>query len=405
MRFLSVSLSLIISLFVLAGCKEEKTVAKQPPPPLPIEYIVAKKEKAPVWIEYTSKTEATKRIVVQARVSGRLEEVHFNEGDIVETGQQLFTIEKTTYKAALAQAKATRRKNQATLNLAIADVKRYKPLVADGLAPRATLEQYQARQAELEAVIQSDQAAINDAELNLSYTDVLASTTGRISRRLVDVGNIVGYGENTDLTTIISDNPIYTYFNPTEAEFQIMRKYRAQDKMSARVRVPSSLSEVINRPHFTGHVDFTDNRVDPTTGTISMRAIIENPEHNLLEGTFVYTEIFLTDNHAFFALPSGVTFDDQQGSYVYIVDQENKVKRQNIKRGYSNRHFISVDSGLEEGMKIIVSGLVKLREGISVTGTDASETKSVLAQMKEKGLVNKDGKHPASENDEKTNDN
>ncbi|WP_028580288.1 efflux RND transporter periplasmic adaptor subunit [Desulfogranum japonicum] len=385
---------LVLSLFLfasLSACNENQQAEQKPqqPPPMPVEVITVKQENIPIWLEYTGKTEATRRIEVRARIGGRLEQVTFNEGDVVEQGQILFVIEKDSYEAALAKAKATLQKNKASLALAKADVARYKPLVAEGLAPRATLEQYIARQGELEAIIIGDEAAIRDARLNLDYTEVVAPVTGRISRKLVDVGNIVGYGETTLLTTIIVDNPIYSYFNPTEEEFQIMRQYRDKDSMDARVRVPDTMAQIVNRPHFTGHVDFTDNKVDPMTGTITMRAIIDNPEHFLLEGTFVYTEIFLTGKSSFITIPPEVVFDDQLGSYVYTVGEQNTATKTYIERGHDNRYMLVVQKGLDEGTRVIINGLARLQEGIRVEPDDVTDTKSVLAVFKEKGMIPK----------------
>ncbi len=389
MRYLR---KLVLGLFLFASmsaCSEEQQMKQKTrqPPPLQVEVITVKQEKIPIWLEYTGKTEATRRIEVRARIGGRLNQVLFNEGDVVEKGQKLFVIEKDSYEAALAKAEAILQKDTASLSLAKADVARYRPLVADGLAPRATLEQYIAGQAELEATIKGDEAAVRDARLNLNYTEVVAPVTGRISRRLVDEGNIVGYGETTLLTTIIVDDPIYSYFNPTEEEFQIMRQYRDKDQMDARVRVPDTMAQIVNRPHFMGHVDFTDNRVDPMTGTITMRAIIDNPEHFLLEGTFVYTEIFLTGKKSFLTIPPEVVFDDQRGSYVYTVGNQNTARKTYIQRGHDNRYMLVVSHGLDEGSRVIINGLAKLQEGTAVSPKDVTDTKSVPAVFKEKGLT------------------
>ncbi|MEJ2058428.1 MAG: efflux RND transporter periplasmic adaptor subunit, partial [Desulfofustis sp.] len=223
-------------------------------PPLPVEFITVGQESVPLWISFTGRTEATKRVEVRARVAGRLEEVLFTEGDYVEEGETLFVIEKDTYEAALDQANAQLQKDQASLKLARADVERYKPLVADDLAPRATLEQYEAREAELVAAIKADEAAIKEAKLNLSYTEVTAPISGRVSRKMVDVGNIVGYGEQTVLTSIVSDNPMYAYFNPTESQFQIMRTHKSQNQMPARVRVEGADQGLVKREPLTGKV-------------------------------------------------------------------------------------------------------------------------------------------------------
>ena len=256
-RIRSLVFSFSIALLIISCSEEKEKVAPPPqePPPLMVEVITVKKEKVPIWLEYTGKTEATKRVEVRARVSGRLDQVLFQEGDYVEEGQVLFVLEKDTYEAALALAKASLERDRATLNLARKDVERYKPLVAEDLAPRVTLEQYEARVAELEATIKSNQATIRDAELNLSYTEIVAPISGRVSRKLVDVGNIVGYGEQTILTTIVSDDPMYAYFNPTESQFQLMRQYKSQDQMDALVNIPGNLKGLLERNALKGRLN------------------------------------------------------------------------------------------------------------------------------------------------------
>mgnify|MGYP001821932691 FL=1 len=378
------------SLF-LSSCSEEKKdeaeAEKKAPPPLAVEVISVNNESVPLWISFTGRTEATKRVEVRARVSGRLDQVLFTEGDYVNEGDTLFVLEKDTYEAALAQAQAQLQKNQASLKLARADVERYRPLVAEDLAPRATLEQYEAREAELIAAIKADEAAIKEAELNLSYTDVSAPISGRVSRKLVDIGNIVGYGEQTVLTTIVSDNPMYAYFNPTEFQFQAMRTHKSQDQMPAIVNVSEDKQGLVQREPLKGEVDFSDNRVDNTTGTISMRAQVANDDHSLLEGTFVYVEVMITDQASFLLIPPGVVQEDQQGSYVYVVDENNTAKRVNIKSGYESRYYMIVTEGLEGGEKIIISGFAKLRPGVSLDPKDVSDSKGIKATLQKQGMM------------------
>ncbi len=267
----------------------------------------------PIWFEHTGKTEASQRIEVRARVSGVLEGIHFEDGDLVEKGQKLFTIEKAGYQATLDQALAMVEQHRANLKLAVSDVERYKPLVQKDLAPQATLDQYIPKAGELRARIKSAQAVVREAELKLSYTEVLAPKTGRVGRRQVDTGNIVGYGEQTLLTTIISDDPMYAYFNPSEEEFQIMRQKKSVDVMPARILLPDNRGHLIQRESYAGKVDFGDNRVDRMTGTITMRAIVSNAEHDLLEGTFVYVHVFITNKAHFTMVPPGIVMEDQQG--------------------------------------------------------------------------------------------
>lgn len=376
---------------LLSSCseeqKEETPVERKAPPPLAVEAITVSNESVPLWISFTGRTEATKRVEVRARVSGRLDQVLFTEGDYVSEKDTLFVIEKDSYEAALAQAKAQLQKDQASLKLARADVERYRPLVAEDLAPRATLEQYEAREAELIAAIKADEAAIKDAELNLSYTDVVAPISGRVSRKLVDIGNIVGYNEQTVLTTIVSDDPMYAYFNPTETQFQAMRIYKSRDQMPAMVTVSEDRQGLVQREPLKGEVDFSDNRVDNNTGTISMRAQVANSDHSLLEGTFVYVEVMITDQASFMLIPPGVVQEDQQGSYVYVLDENNSAKRVNIKSGYESRYYMIVTEGLEGGEKVIISGFAKLRPGIPLDPKDVTETKGVKATLKKQGMM------------------
>lgn len=381
---------LAVSLF--AGCSgEEKNDRNkqqaQEVPPLPVEVITVQQQAIPIWLEYTGKTEATKRVEVRARVSGRLEKALFTEGDLVEKDQKLFEIEKATYQAALDQAKAKLQRDHASLDLAKADVKRYVPLVEKGLAPRATLEQYEARKNELVATIKADEAAIKDAELNLSYTDVVAPISGRISRKHVDAGNIVGYGDKTLLTTIVADDPMYAYFNPAEQDFQLMRQFRSKDTMEARVRVPSAMDRIIEREVYSGVIDFTDNRVDRMTGTITMRATVDNPNFTLLEGTFVYVQVFLTDQKEFLMVPPSVVFEDQRGSFVYTLGEENKAVRTDVVRGYEGRYYLQIAKGLEGGEKVLVSALPKIAPGVKVEPKDVTDSKGIMAVLKQQEMV------------------
>lgn len=387
----SVMLMFCISL-MLQGCSEESDKAEtapQAPPPLPVEVVAANKDQIPIWLEFTGKTEATKRVEIRARVSGRLEQIHFQEGDLVQKGETLFTLEKDQYEATLAQAKAQLQQSEATLSLARKDVERYAPLVAEELAPRATLEQYQAKVAELEAAIKANNATIREAELNLSYTDIIAPISGTISRSLIDIGNIVGYGEPTLLTTIVNDNPMFAYFNPTERQFQLMRQYKSKDKMDARVSVREKTDGLLKRESLKGLVGFADNKIDQQTGTITMRAEVANHEHTMLEGTFVYVEVMVTDRPSFIMLPPSVIQEDQRSSFVYIVGEDNLAKRVDVEKGYENRHYAMITKGLKGGEKVIVSGLAKVANGRNVQAADVTETKGIRAQLAELGMLEK----------------
>ncbi len=370
----------------MAGfCKDKKAAAPLKKPALAVEVIVVKKEPVPIWLEFTGKTRASRKIEVRARVTGILEKVLFLEGALIKKGEALFEIEKNSYLDDLHRAQARRKRDQATLDLATANVKRFEPLVAEGLAPRITLEEYQAKRNELLAIVEADETEIRTAKLNLSYTTVRAPITGRISHLYVDVGNVVGFGEKTILTTMILDDPLYAYFHPTEEEFQFIRKFASKEVLDARVKVHSQSRDQAREP-FTGKVNFTDNSIDPMTSTITMRASVANPDHQLLEGTFVYTKIFVTDQKSLLMVPQKAVLEDQQGSFVFEVDEKNRARRVNVKRGYEGRHFLEIVKGLEDGQQVIISSLAKMRPETSVAPQDVTSAKGILAVMEKSGM-------------------
>jgi len=376
------------TLFLMSGCGEDtKKATPMQIPALTVETITVEKKNYPFWVQYTGMTKASSDQEIRARVSGRLQKVYFKDGDMVNKGDRLFLIEPSTYKSNLQQAKAKKRQDQASLKLARADVKRYKPLVKDGLAPRATLEQYQSKMGELIAAINADEAAIQNAKLELSYTTVIAPVSGQVSARRVDVGNLVGYGESTVLTTIVQTDYIYTYFSPSEADVQRIYKFRSRTELPAFIEVRGQGEEVLKRKRLNGFVDFSNNTVDPLTSTITMRASIKNTGHTVYPGTFVYINIFVTDKFNFIMVPPQSIFEDQLGKFVYTVDANKTAHRTGVKTGMTSRYYTTIFSGLENGDQVVISGLMKVKAGRTLDVKDVTDTKGIMAVMKEHKLI------------------
>ena len=381
-------LTALSTVILFSGCGEEKkAAAPHALPPLALETVTIHKKHFPIWIQYTGMTKASSDQEIRARVSGRLQKIYFKDGDMVNKGDKLFLIEQSQYKSNLKSAKAKKRRDQASLELARADVKRFKPLVKDGLAPRATLEQHEARYGELVAAIAADDATIQNAELELSYTIVVAPVSGQVSARRVDVGNLVGYGESTVLTTIVQTDSIYTYFSPTESEVQRIYKFRSQKDLPAFIEVRGQGEDVLKRKRLDGYVDFSNNTVDPLTSTISMRATIDNRDNSVYPGTFVYINIFITDKYEFIMIPPQAIFEDQLGRFVYTVDENNIAQRTSITTNIGTRYYTSVAEGLKEGDVVVVSGLMKVKAGREVAATDMTATKGITAVMKANNLI------------------
>jgi len=372
------------TLLIFTACSQEKKQhIKKERPPLKVNTITVKLEPIPIWKQYTGTTKASSNQKVRARISGILEAIYFKDGQSVKKGQKLFKIEQASYIAALNIAKAKKIADEASLKLAIADVKRYKPLVKEGLAPRAILEQYQAKKASLKAIITGDIAHINRAKLELSYTIIKAPISGKISARHVDVGNLVGQGESTLLTTIIKTDPIYAYFSPSQNDVRLFQRYKDKDKPYAFIEVKSLPKEI----RLDGYIDFENNVVDPLTSTITMRVTLKNPHAKVKPGTFVYVNVFVNDKYKFLMIPPEVIFNDQLGKFVYIVDKQNKIKRVDITTNYSTKYYIGVKTGLKDGDKVIVSSLVKLKDGLKVIPTDTTDENGIKAILKKNNLT------------------
>ena len=377
---------LLSSLILFSACSDDKPKqVKKEMPPLQVNTITVKKEPVPIWKQYTGMTKASSDQEVKARVSGILKKIYFEDGATVLKGQKLFMIEQDQYIAERDAAKAQKAQDEASLKLANADVARYEPLVKEGLAPRATLEQYQAQQAKLKAAIAGDVADIKQAEIELSYTMVRAPINGKVSARRVDIGNLVGQGEPTLLTTIMSVDPIYAYFSPSQDDVRLFNKYRNKDRPDVFIEIKGSMEDI----RLNGFVDFANNQVDPLTSTITMRATIDNKEGKVLPGTFVYINLFINDKFEFLMIPPEVIFNDQLGSFVYIADKNNKTKRVDITTGYSSRYFTSVQTGLKDGDRLIVSSLVKLKPNIALKTTDVTDTQGIKSILEKNNLIPK----------------
>jgi RND family efflux transporter MFP subunit len=377
---------LLSSILFFSACSNDKPKQiKKELPPLNVNTIIVKKEPIPIWKQYTGTTKASSEQEIRARVAGTLKNIYFKDGQYVKKGQKLFLIEQDEYIAALDAAKAKKAQNEASLKLANADVARYTPLVEEGLAPRATLEQYQAQQAELKAIISGDIAEIKKAQIELGYTTVVAPISGKVSARRVDIGNLVGQGEATLLTTIMNVDPIYAYFSPSQNDVSMFEKYKSKDKPDAFIEIKNQHETI----RLNGFVDFSNNEVDSLTSTITMRATISNKDTRALPGTFVYVNIFVSDKYDFLMIPPEVIFSDQLGDYVYIVDKDNKASRVNIKIGYSSKYYVNVTSGLKDGDRVIVSALVKLKDSIKVNPKDVTATQGINAILQKNNLIPK----------------
>jgi len=365
--------SMVIAIAIsalLVGCgekKDDKKVEKIEVIKTEVKVYSIKEEKIPIWVDFSGKTEAYRNVAVVARVKGNLEKRFFEPGDFVKKGDMLFKIEDSEYRAILDQHKASKKKNEASLKLAISSYERYKPLVEKELATREKLDQLVAEKEQIEALIKADESTIRQAKLNLDYTEVKATTDGMIGRNLVDIGNMVGTNsDNSKLAVIVKSDPLYVNFTPSGDDTALIIKYKSELKPRVEVHIPSRTKK---EPEiYKGNIDFIDNKTNESTGTVSMRAIIDNPEHTLLPGTFVEIKLFVTDQIPVIALSPKNVMENQLGSYVYIVNDKNQLETRQIEIAFATKEMLVIKKiSLKDGDKVVVSPVRKLHTGMDVT--------------------------------------
>lgn len=360
----------VFTLVFFTGCNEKKEEKNNKPATQKVKVDVhtIKKQTYPIWVNFSGKTQAYKNVAITSRVTGELEQRLFEAGQLVKKEQLLFKIDDTKYKNIVEQREASLEKDKASLNLAIANVKRYAPLVEKGLAPKEKLDQLVAEQKQLKAVVDADIAALNQAKLDVEYTQIKATIDGVIGKPLVDIGNMIN-ASSTELAKIVQSNPLYTNFSPSTNEVSLIKKYKSEEK--PKVEVIQSQSEY-NTVKTTGHVDFIDNVTNETTGTVAMRAIINNDDNLLLPGTFVEINLFITDQIPVIAVSPNNLGQNQLGAYVLVVNEQNKIETRQLELNYSNNDLVIISGGLQEGDKVIVSDITKLRNGMSVEATQVA---------------------------------
>ena len=351
-----------IPLFLFLGCEKKETKDEQPKEikKVEVKVNVLKKETYPIWVDFSGKTEAYKSVDVTSRVGGELKEIFFKSGDEVKKDQLLFKIDDSQYKAILEQKVASYNKDQASLNLAISNVKRYKPLVQDGLAPREKLDELIATQKQLQAIVDASNAGIKQAKLDVEYTEIKATIDGKIGQNLIDVGNLVS-ATSTVLTKIVDSKKLYVNFNPSAKEVSLIKKYKSEKNPKVKIKLENN--ELIE---LKGYIDFIDNIANETTGTVLMRAIIENEDNIILPGTFVQIKLFITDEIPLIAIHPNTLGQNQLGTFVFVVNNENKIETRQVEIQYSNKDLAIIKDGLNEGDRVVVSDITKLKDGLLV---------------------------------------
>jgi RND family efflux transporter MFP subunit len=322
------------------------------------------------YTDFTGRTAAVDSVEVRARVSGHLDKVNFKEGALVKKDDVLFEIDPRTYQAALAYAKAEVERLIAQHDLDVIEVRRTEKLLRRNAETRENLDKAAAQSSGSKAGLAAVEAQVQRAELDLGFTKVTAPVSGRVSRYNVTVGNLVQSGEQnggTLLTTIVSVDPMYAYFDVDERTAQRVGQLLRGGKIASAGEWPVALGLASEEefPH-QGTINFVDNQVNPKTGTLRVRGVFPNKDAALSPGFFARVRVPVGQSHQALLVSDRALDTDQGQKILYVVNNMNEVVSRPIRVGALHDGLRAIEHGLKPGERVIVNALQLVRPGITV---------------------------------------
>jgi RND family efflux transporter MFP subunit len=386
-RIRGIAASIMVSLLLAlqAGCKEQPK--PQPPPPPKVTVAQPVRQAVTDYLDLTGNTQAIYTVQLVARVVGYLEKVLFQDGQRVKKGQPLFVIQQNTYEDNLRQAEATILQFRAQLQYAESQLTRFSNLIQHNAAAQSDVDNWRFQRDSAAANLRSAEAQRDLAKLNLDYTLVTAPFDGRMDRRLVDPGNLVGTQGSTVLANINQVDPIYVYFNISDLDLARLLKSTGGIPGPGDARkwpVYAGLPSEDGYPH-QGHLDFAAISLTTTTGTLLIRGILPNQDGKILSGLYTRVRVPL-ERRTTLLVPEAAIGHDQLGAYLLVVNDKNVVERRNVATGPAVESRRAIDKGLTGGEWVIVNGLLKAAPGRQVTpereGAPGPEARPSLPEKK-----------------------
>src|SRR5262245_11860558 len=363
---------LVFLLLVSAGCAGEDGAAQAASGngrgrgagggAIPVAVGTVIKKAMPIEISVIGAAEAFSSVAIRAQTTGQLLSVNFTEGDDVKAGQVLFTLDRRPLEAALQQAQANLDRDVAQAANAAQQAKRFEELAQKGIAPREQVDTSRTAAAALNATVEADKAAVENAKVQLQYATMTAPISGRTGALMVHEGNLVRANDQTPLVVINQVAPISVSFAIPEARLPELKKYMSGGSLRVTANPPND-----DAAPAVGRISFVDNSVDQTTGTIKVKGTFPNGDRRLWPGQYVNVVVTLTMDPGAIVVPSVAVQAGQQGSYVFVVNAEQKVDFRPVTVKRTSATETVIESGLKPGEVVVTDGHLRLVPGARVT--------------------------------------
>ncbi|MCA0421637.1 MAG: efflux RND transporter periplasmic adaptor subunit [Proteobacteria bacterium] len=354
-----------ITVFALSGTRAQGDTAPATPPATPVSVATVEAREVVPWAEFSSRLEAIERVELRSRVAGVVEAVHFREGNLVKQGDLLVSIDQAPYLADLQRAEAQVQGAKARVALAESENERGQQLLATRNLSQRDVDTRVNNLREAQANLQAAEAARRTAQLNLDYTQIRAPISGRIGRLDVTIGNLIAAGGQV-LTSLLSVDPIYAAFNADERSV-LDALASLPDGSRALEQIPVRLTTATAQAaQFTGKLHFVDNGIDGASGTVRVRARLDNPDGKLMPGQFVRIQLGQARAEQQLVINERAVGTDQNKKFVFVVGDDAKAAWREVSLGAAHDGLRVVNAGLKPGERIVVNGLQRVRPGATV---------------------------------------
>jgi multidrug efflux system membrane fusion protein len=373
------------ALLLLTGCGKKEEAAAPAPPPVTVANPL--KKLTTDWDEFTGRFDAVEQVQIRARVTGFVTKVAFVDGAIVKTGDLLYEIDPRQYQAAAEQAQGVLDDAKAKVELAQKELDRATTLIKTQAISENIVDQRSQALSAAQAATMQAEGGLTQAKLNVEYTKVVAPIDGRVSRHLITVGNLVQGSESgaTLLTSIVSLNPIHVYFDMDEATYQRNSRLWFEGKRPSSRDTPNPVEITLvgeTKPSHKGKMDFLDNRLDVSTGTLRGRAVVDNQDLSILPGQFARVRVIASGEYEALLLPDSAVATDQSRKIVFVVKPDDTVEARPVILGPLDNGLRVIREGLKPDDRVIIDGLQRARVGAKVTPKMAAVTAPAAAGAK-----------------------